>query len=112
MLPECLEKPQKQKTLDPNIVLISVSPLHTIVEEDTDDLETTEGSKIHDNQIEAYTFKAETHLKHFKKIFEYYNCDFDAWTKAQLADNPSVNKKLARLGGFPHLACNNHPVKQ
>ena len=88
--------------------MLSVSPLHTTVEEDTDDLETTEGSKTDDNQREASYFKAETHLKHFKKIFEYYNYDFDAWTKAQLADNPSVNKKLARLGGFPHLACNNY----
>ena len=61
-----------------------------------------------DNQREASNFKAETHLKHFKKIFEYYDCDFDAWTKAHIADNPSLNEKLVRLGGSPQLACNNH----
>ena len=68
----------------------------------------TEGLETDDNQREASNFKAETHLKHFKKIFEYYDCDFDVWTKAQLAENLSVNKKLARIGGFPNLACNNH----
>ena len=88
--------------------MLYVSPLYTIVEEDTDDLETTEGSETDDNKRETYNFKAETHLKHYKKIFEYYDCDFDAWTKSQLAENLSVNKKLARLGGFPNLACNNH----
>ena len=88
--------------------MLSISPLHTIIEEDTDDMEKTEGSETDDNQREASNFKAETHLKHFKKIFEYYDYDFDACTKAQLADNPIVNKKLARLGGFPHLACNEH----
>ena len=76
--------------------------------EDTGDLETTEGSETDDNQREASHFKAETRLKHFKKIFKYYDCDFDAWTKAQLADNPRVNKKLERLGGSSHLTCNNH----
>ena len=102
------ETTETKETIEPNIVLLSVSPLHTIVEEDTDDLETTKGLEIDDNQRQASNFKAETHLKRFKKISEYYDCNFDACTKAQLAENPSVNKKLARLGGFPHLACNNY----
>ena len=74
--------------------MLSISPLHTIIEEDTYDLETTEGSETDDNQREASNFKAETHLKHFKKIFEYYNYDFDAWTKAQIVYNPRLNKKM------------------
>ena len=102
------ETTETKETLYSNIVLISVSPLNTTVEEDTDNQETTESSETDDNQREASNFKAETHLKHFKKIFEYNDCDFDAWTKAQLTDNPSVNKKLARLCVFPHLGCNNH----
>ena len=102
------ETTEAKETLEPNIVLLSVSPQNTIFEEDTDDLETTESSETDDNQREASNFKGETHLKHFKKIFEYYDCDFDMWTKAHLAENPSVNKKLARLVGFPHSACSNH----
>ena len=45
------ETTETKKTLEPNIVLLSVSPLHTIDEEDTDDWETTEGSDTDDNQI-------------------------------------------------------------
>ena len=64
------ETRETKKTLEPNIVSIYVSPLHTTVEEDTDDSERTEGLETDDNQREASNFKAETHLKHFKKIFE------------------------------------------
>ena len=98
------ENIETKEIFKPNILLFSISPLNTIVEEYTDDLETTESLETDDNQREASNFKAETHLKHFKKIFEYYDCNFVVWAKAQLAENPSLNKKMERLGGFPHLA--------
>ena len=69
------ETTETKETLNPNIYCFLFLPCIPSFGEDTNDLETTEGSEKYDNQTEASNFKAETYLKHFKKMFEYYESD-------------------------------------
>ncbi|GFH44601.1 hypothetical protein CTEN210_01075 [Chaetoceros tenuissimus] len=82
--------------LVPEIVLLSVAPMHNYVDEDDDD-------------VIAADFNAELHAKHFRAVLDqFYDINIDDWCMCVIADNTSTNRKTARLLGLPHIGCLNH----
>eukprot|EP00171_Calliarthron_tuberculosum_P023569 IDg23569t1 len=78
--------------------LLSVSPLPA---EEADDRTTQE---------EAESFDAEAHHRHLEEIFKYFDQDVSKWVLCSIADNCSVNKRLARLLRVPHVGCMSHKL--
>ena len=82
--------------------LLSVSPMaRTESGEDSKD-----GKEVYDET--AVNFNAETCAEHIRNIFRYYGLDVEEWAVCQMANNCSVNLKVADLLGIPHVACKNH----
>ena len=53
-------------------------------------------------------FTAENHVSFFCDSFSQYGIDLKEWAVAETSDNCSVNCKVAKLLGVPHVACHNH----
>ena len=88
----------------PSSVLLDMFPMSNVPA--TND----EASKLNPTEdTDATTFTAEVHAKFFRDIFlNLYDTDIEEWSVCQTADNATVNKKVARLLGIPHIPCNNH----
>jgi hypothetical protein len=91
----------------PIISLLSVAPLHTPTREVVDSggfLPISEETEV----VEASEFTAKVHAEHILHILgEYYGVD-RSWLTNQTADSASVNIKLAKILGIPHVNCENH----
>lgn len=70
--------------------------------------ENSEGEESEELLGEAVEFTARTHVAHMKEMFRYYDLDITKWAVCQVADNCSVNKKIATLLNIPHVACKSH----
>ena len=91
---------KEQLTQVPKVTLMSRSPMAN-VEDAEDTVETN-------NDISS-EFNAQTHVQHFQYIFrEYYGVALADWAKAAIADNTTINQKVYRLMGLPHVGCNSH----
>lgn len=65
-----------------------------------------------DASVDAAEFNAEVHRNYFDRTFEYYGYSAASdFVLAQIADNASVNLKVARDGGWPHLSCQAHALQ-
>ncbi len=60
---------------------------------------------------EVTAFHAEAHLSFFHDTFSFYNIDFDDWCICLLADNASVNKRIAKLSGNSLVGCISHKLR-
>lgn len=78
--------------------LISVSPLAKNSESDCES----------DNDAEATSFDAETHVRQLEDVFEFYNTNVYDWVLCSIADNCQVNKVIARKLSVPHVGCMSH----
>lgn len=76
-------------------VLLSVAPMQKIEDEVPDD-----------DEIAQFTSQA--HFDHIKTIFGYFGVSPEDWIICQIADNASVNRKLAKLLKVPHVGCLSH----
>ena len=93
----------------PVISLLSVAPLHTPVNEgDNSDgfLKTADEAEVE----EAVEFTAKAHYDHITDLLSnFYGIEYPKnWITNQTADSASVNLKLAKLLGVPHIICENH----
>ena len=93
----------------PVISLLSVAPLHTPVKEgDNSDgfLPTADEAEVE----EAVEFTAKAHYNHITNLLSnFYGIEYPKkWITNQTADSASVNLKLAKLLGVPHINCENH----
>jgi hypothetical protein len=81
---------------EPHIVLLACSPMnHT--EDDNSEI------------TDTVTFNAEQHIEFFQESLLFYGLTFsDRFITNQIADNTSVNKKIARILELPHVSCTNH----
>lgn len=52
---------------------------------------------------EAETFDGNAHLHQLKETFETYDQDLYQWVIGSIADNCSMNKRLARLLDVSHV---------
>jgi hypothetical protein len=95
---QVMEKQLSEQILvgEPHIVLLACSPInHT---EDDDGKAT-----------DAVTFNAEQNIEFFQELLLFYGLTFsDRFITNQIADNTSVNKKIARILELPHVGCTNH----
>jgi hypothetical protein len=81
---------------EPHIVLLVCSPMNH-----TED----DNGKVTD----ALTFNTEQHIEFFQELLLFYGLTFsDRFITNQIADNTSVNKKIARILDIPHVGCTNH----
>ena len=65
-----------------------------------------------DDDFEYYTefcetllFDAGVHVKHIEDVFELFGLNLHEWAICQIADNVSVNKRIAKILDIPHLGC-------
>eukprot|EP00171_Calliarthron_tuberculosum_P000207 IDg207t1 len=82
------------------VVLISLSPMAATK---------NDGDGMEDNN-EATMFDAETHVAHMKDVFEIFGIEFEKWVVCQIADDASVNRRIAMDLGIPHVACLSHKL--
>jgi hypothetical protein len=87
------------------LCLLSCSPMQNSDSDDDSDDDDDIDESLHDY---ATNFTAETHIKYFEDMFLYYGCNLRDWAICQIADNCSVNKKIAVDLGIPHVGCKNH----
>lgn len=94
----------------PMCTLVSVAPMASISEDDDNST---------NDDDETAKFDAKTMRNHITNIMrDYYSVDLTipagnksaAWLKCAVADNASVNLKLAELLQVPHVACSNHAL--
>ena len=91
----------------PVISLLSVAPLHTPTREVIDSdgfMPMAEEAEME----EASEYTAQVHADHIKHILHNFYGILVSWITNQTADSASVNTKLAKLLGIPHVNCENH----
>eukprot|EP00171_Calliarthron_tuberculosum_P003890 IDg3890t1 len=59
---------------------------------------------------EAESFDAETHVQHLVETFKFFDQDLSKWVLCSIADNCSVNKRIARILNVPHVGCMSHKL--
>ena len=79
--------------------LISFSPMSKV-----------NAGKSSDNDEEAETFNAVTHTNQMKEIFLYYGVHLSKWVVCQVADSATINRRIAKDLGMPHIGCLNHKL--
>lgn len=57
---------------------------------------------------EATESNAQAHLHYFREVFPYFEQEFDSWSVCLVAENASVNKKIARICEKPMIGCMSH----
>jgi hypothetical protein len=94
----------------PVISLLSVAPLHTPVKEgdNSDGFLPMTADEV--EVEEAVEFTAKAHYDHIIDLLtNFYGIEHPKkWITNQTADSASVNLKLAKLLGVPHINCENH----
>jgi hypothetical protein len=93
----------------PVISLLSVAPLHTPVKEGNNSdgvLPTSDEAEIE----EVVGFTTNAHYDHITDLLmNFYGIEYPTkWITNQTADSASINLKLAKLLGIPHINCENH----
>jgi hypothetical protein len=93
----------------PVISLLSVVPLHTPVKEGNNSdgfLPFSDEAEVE----EAVEFTAKAHFDHITDLLmNLYGIEYPTkWITNQTVDSASVNLKLAKLLGIPHINCENH----
>lgn len=63
-----------------------------------------------DVEDETTSFSARVHIRFFEDVFHLFGVNVHEWVLCQLADNCSVNKRIADLLEIPHVGCNNHKL--
>lgn len=67
-------------------------------------------SEREDNDHEAVTFGEEAHIRYFCEAMRFYDLNFSTWTKCLIADNRSVNRRIASITAKPHIGCVSHKL--
>ena len=82
------------------IVLLSMSPMAAVSKE----------GLTYDLNDDLKKFDARTHVSHLREVFQYYGVDLTDWVICQVADNASVNRRIALDLGIPHIPCLRHKL--
>jgi hypothetical protein len=85
---------------EPVITLLACAPLGN-----QDDLCDSDEIEVQ----EATQFNAENHVHFFEQTLQFYRKEC-GWVPCSMADNCSVNQKIAKLLGVPHVGCQNHKL--
>jgi hypothetical protein len=93
----------------PVITLLACAPLGNREEDDSTDSDDSDEGMAVVVPEEATAFNADNHVYFFKQTLEFYNKDLD-WVVCSIADNCSVNKKIAQLLKVPHVGCQSHKL--
>jgi hypothetical protein len=61
-----------------------------------------------DDNEEATAFTAQAHVDFFENTLDFYNLELADRVVLSIADNCSVNKKIAEILNVPHVNCHSH----